>query len=314
MSKSKLLDQVTQLVDQFILYLRIEKNGSQHTICNYHRDIFQFVEFASSQAAADTVLINVTPLLIRSYLAFLKSEQYAKATIMRRIAALRSFFRFLCRENIVDQNPFAAVKISGLGKRVTVFLDVAEVDELIALPDQSPLGIRDKAVLELLYATGVGVSELTGITLPDIDFSGRTIIVSGKGVKQRIVLMGRRAVQTLENYLLDSRPVLCVRHGEPVPQMGKAHDRLFVNSQGGPLSDRSVRRIVKKYAEALSLPKNVSPHTIRHSFASHLLDNGADFKSVQELLGHANMASIQLDTQIPTERLRANYKKYHPRS
>ncbi|WP_217805915.1 tyrosine recombinase XerC [Sporomusa malonica] len=314
MSKSKQLDQIDQLLDQFILYLRIEKNASQHTIHNYQRDILQFVEFVSSQVADDTLFINTTPLLIRSYLAYLKSEQYAKATIMRRIAALRSFFRFLCRENIVSQNPFNAVRTPKLEKRLPVFLDANEITELIALPDHSPLGLRDSAVLEMLYATGVRVSELAGITLPDIDFAGRTIIVSGKGAKQRIVLMGRRAAQTLDNYLFSARRILCANPGEYAQQMGKVHDRLFVNSRGGPLSDRSIRRIVEKYVEALALKKNVSPHTIRHTFATHLLDNGADLRSVQELLGHVNLSTTQLYTHVTTERLKANYKKFHPRS
>ncbi len=313
-AEKKELNCVNPLVDKFIVYLRLEKNASNHTIHNYQRDILQFVEFVCSQGAGEDLFINITPLMIRSYLAFLKSKQYAKATIMRRIAALRSFFRFLCRENILKNNPCKAVRTPKLDKRLPVFLDINEIHELITLPDNNPLGIRDKAVLEMLYATGIRVSELAGITLKDIDFSGRAIIVSGKGAKERIVLMGRTAVDVLEFYLSNSRPILCSNPGEYGQQTDKAHDYVFVNSRGGPLTDRSVRRIVDKYVEVMATKKNVSPHTIRHTFATHLLDNGADLRTVQELLGHVNLSTTQLYTHVTTERLKANYKQYHPRA
>lgn len=313
-SKGKTFGGADQLLEKFILHLKLEKNASQHTIHNYQRDILQFVEFVGSQGTGEALLIDITPLIIRSYLAFLKSEQYAKATIMRRIAALRSFFRFLCREDVLSENPCKAIRTPKLDKKLPVFLDVNEIRELIALPDNSPLGIRDKAVLEMLYATGIRVSELTGITLADIDFSGRAIIVSGKGAKQRIVLMGRTAVEVLELYLLSARPRLCANPGEYGRQTNKVHNYVFVNSRGGSLSDRSVRRIVDKYVEIMAIKKNVSPHTIRHTFATHLLDNGADLRTVQELLGHINLSATQLYTHVPNERLKANYKKFHPRA
>ncbi|SDD46474.1 Tyrosine recombinase XerC [Sporomusa acidovorans DSM 3132] len=312
--ENKKEDSVDQLLDQFILYLKIEKNASQHTIHNYQRDILQFMEFICSQDAGAALLADVTPLMIRSYLAFLKSEQYAKATIMRRIAALRSFFRFLCRENILKENPCKAVSTPKLDKRLPIFLDTGEIGELISLPDDSFLGIRDKAVLEMLYATGIRVSELVGITLPDIEFSSRTIIVTGKGAKQRIVLMGRTAVEVVKTYLSRVRPCLCSKPGKYGRQPEKLHKYLYVNNRGGPLTDRSVRRIVDKYVEIMALKKNVSPHTIRHTFATHLLDNGADLRSVQELLGHVNLSTTQLYTHITTERLKASYKKSHPRA
>jgi tyrosine recombinase XerC len=305
---------VERLIDKFILYLKLEKNASYHTVHNYQRDILQFVEFVCGQEAGESLFLDITPLMIRSYLAFLKSEQYAKATIMRRIAALRSFFKFLCRENILQNNPCKTVRTPKLDKRLPVFLDINEIQELIALPENNPLGIRDKAVLEMLYATGIRVSELAGITLQDIDFSGRAIIVSGKGAKQRIVLMGRNAVNVLESYLSDSRPILCSNPGEYGHQTNKIHNHVFVNNRGGPLSDRSVRRIVDKYVEAMAIKKNVSPHTIRHTFATHLLDNGADLRTVQELLGHVNLSTTQLYTHVTTERLKTSYKQFHPRA
>ncbi|WP_094607616.1 Tyrosine recombinase XerC [Sporomusa silvacetica DSM 10669] len=313
-SKGEAFDGVAQLVEKFVLYLKLEKNASQHTIHNYQRDIWQFVEFVDNQDSGVALFVDINPLIIRSYLAFLKSKQYAKATIMRRIAALRSFFRFLCRENVLKENPCKAVRTPKLEKKLPVFLDINEIRELITLPDNSSLGIRDKAVLEMLYATGIRVSELTGITLPDIDFSGRAIVVSGKGAKQRIVLMGRTAVEVLELYLANPRPKLCANPGEYGHQIDKVHNYVFVNSRGGPLTDRSVRRIVDKYVEAMAIKKNVSPHTLRHTFATHLLDNGADLRTVQELLGHVNLSTTQLYTHVTTERLKANYRKFHPRA
>ena len=314
MSDNVLLNQADRLLDQFMFYLKLEKNASQHTLHSYQRDILQFMEFVSSQGGNAVLLSDITPLVIRSYLASLKSQQYAKATIMRRIAALRSFFRFLCRESILAENPCSAVRTPKLDKKLPVFLDTNEINELITLPDDRPLGVRDQAVLELLYATGVRVSELVGITLPDIDFESRMLIVSGKGAKQRIVLMGQKAAGILKNYLQTARPVLCATPGEYGRQTEKTHNFLFVNNRGGPLTDRSVRRVVEKYVEAMALKKNVSPHTIRHTFATHLLDNGADLRSVQELLGHVNLSTTQLYTHVTTERLKASYKKSHPRA
>lgn len=314
MQKNVQLSQTNILVDQFLFYLKIEKNSSPHTIHNYQRDIFQFLDFMTSQGVAEGSLVYVNPLLIRSYLASLKSQQYAKATIMRRIAALRSFFRFLCRESILPENPCNAIRTPKLDKKLPVFLDTNEVSELVSLPDNSPLGLRDKAILEMLYATGVRVSELVNITLSDIDFTGRTVIVTGKGAKQRIVLMGRIAEETIKRYLHHARPVLCANSGNYGQQSGTVNNHLFVNNRGGSLTDRSVRRIIEKYVEVMALKKNVSPHTIRHTFATHLLDNGADLRSVQELLGHVNLSTTQLYTHVTTERLKANYKKSHPRA
>ncbi|WP_255451309.1 site-specific tyrosine recombinase/integron integrase [Sporomusa sp. KB1] len=313
-SKGEAFDGVAQLVERFVLYLKLEKNASQHTIHNYQRDIWQFVGFVDNQDSGVALFIDINPLIIRSYLAFLKSKQYAKATIMRRIAALRSFFRFLCRENVLKENPCKAVRTPKLDKKLPVFLDINEIRELITLPDNNLLGIRDKAVLEMLYATGIQVSELTGITLPDIDLSGRAIIVSGKGAKQRIVLMGRTAVEVLELYLSSARPRLCANPGEYGHQIDKVHNYVFVNNRGGPLTDRSVRRIVDKYVEVMAIKKNVSPHTLRHTFATHLLDNGADLGTVQELLGHVTLSTTQLYINVTTERLKENYRKFHPRA
>jgi len=305
------VDKHHKLIDNFILYLKIEKNASKHTINNYHTDILSFVGFAAETGAQDALFDKVNHILIRSYLAVLRDKKYAKSTITRKIASLRSFFRFLCRENVIAANPCETVKTPRLEKRLPVFLDTIEIKELLNFPIQnsdSLLGIRDRAVLELLYATGVRVSELVGISLQDMDISGRTIIVTGKGSKERIVLMGNTAVLAIEKYLRVTRPKLLMQRGA-VPEK-----KLFLNFRGTALTDRSVRRIVEKYVEIVAISKKVSPHTIRHSFATHLLDNGADLRSVQELLGHVNLTTTQLYTHLTTERLKSVYKTSHPRS
>ncbi|MBP2653130.1 MAG: xerC 2 [Firmicutes bacterium] len=298
---------ITPLED-FIRYLRVEKNASQHTINSYRADIERFFEFAKEKGVTEADFAQISPILIRAYLAILKEEDYARRTIARRVAALRSFFRFMCREEIVGENPFSSVHTPKLDKRLPVFLDLEEVDALLALPDKSALGRRDAAILELLYATGIRVSELAGLTVQDVDLTTGYVLVYGKGAKERVVPVGRKAVGAIAGYLDSSRPRLRAMGVTP------PHDILFVNKNGGPLTDRSVRRIVEKYVNALAITKNVSPHTIRHTFATHLLNNGADLRSVQELLGHVNLSTTQLYTHVTKERIKSVYKDAHPRA
>jgi integrase/recombinase XerC len=195
-----------------------------------------------------------------------------------------------------------------LDKRLPVFLDLAEVEALLALPNKSVLGRRDAAILELLYATGIRVSELAGLTVQDIDLISGYVLVYGKGFKERVVPVGRKAIGAITDYLDTSRPRL------RAPGLTPPHDILFVNKNGGPLTDRSVRRIVEKYVNVLAITKNVSPHTIRHTFATHLLNNGADLRSIQELLGHVNLSTTQLYTHVSKERIKSVYHEAHPRA
>lgn len=294
-------------VQEFILYLKLEKNASEHTIVSYSEDIASFLAFARLQGF-DNNFDSVNQILIRSYLADLKKQDFARRTIARRIAALRSLFRFLYRENMVENNPFGVIRTPKLEKRLPDFLDEAELNDLFTLPGKTLLGIRDLAILELLYATGVRVSELVGLHVYDIDFSSGFILVYGKGSKERIVPFGRKAAQALIRYLEGSRPRLYSKHHGP------EHQQVFVNSKGGPLTDRSVRRILEKYMTELALAKHVTPHTIRHSFATHLLDHGADLRLVQELLGHVSLSSTQIYTHISREKLKGIYRKAHPRA
>lgn len=293
-------------IQNFILYLQLEKNASDHTLTSYTADIADFLNFAKRQGFTGGFDL-VNHILIRTYLAELKNQDYARRTIARRIAALRSLFRFLCRENIIEANPFHLVHTPKLEKRLPELLAETEIDELLRLPVRNLLGLRDLALLELLYATGIRVGELVGLNLYDIDLDTSFILVYGKGAKERIVPVGRKAKAALTAYLECSRPVLCSKSGE-------SHAKAFVNSKGGPLTDRSVRRILDKYVEMLAIKKQISPHTIRHSFATHLLDHGADLRFVQELLGHVSLSTTQLYTHITREKLKSVYRQAHPRA
>ena len=297
-----------QEIEQFFRYLRLEKNASPYTVKSYREDIEHFWEFALQHNGSEVLFAAITPMLIRAYLARLKADDYARTTIARRIAALRSFYRFLCREGLVDTNPFKLVHTPKIEKKLPVFLDEREVAELLELPADDVLGRRDAAILELLYATGIRVAELTGLKTSDVDLVSRFVIVCGKGAKERIVPIGRTAAAALERYVADARPRLYSKWRK------EQHQFLFINSKGGPLTDRSVRRIIDKYIANLAVAKKVSPHTIRHTFATHMLNNGADLRSVQEMLGHVNLSTTQLYTHVTKERLKAVYRETHPRA
>lgn len=294
-------------IESFLRYLRIEKNVSEHTMDAYKKDIERFLEFLKHQGVDDDFK-SINHIMIRSYLAELKKDQYARRTIARRIASLRSLFRFLCRENIVDTNVFSAVHTPKLEKRLPSFLEENEINELLTLPPSTVLGLRDLAILELLYATGVRVSELTGLTLKDLELERGFALIYGKGAKERIVPIGSKAIQAITVYLKQARPQLEKKYPALSPQ------QLFLNARGGPLTDRSIRRILDKYIAILATDKQVSPHTIRHSFATHLLNRGADLRLVQELLGHVSLSSTQLYTHITKEKLKSVYHQAHPRA
>ena len=213
----------------------------------------------------------------------------------------------MVRENILEASPLTRVRSPKLEKKLPSFLDEVEIDELLALPDEKPLGRRDQAVLELLYATGCRVSELVGLTLERLDLSNRFVILLGKGNKERLVPLGTACCQAVAAYYPYRQELMGKYHATP-------HDFVFVNSRGGVLTDRSVRRILDKYISQLALKKQVSPHTIRHTFATHLLGHGADLRAVQELLGHANLSTTQIYTHVTSERIAAVYKKNHPRA
>ncbi|NCD08016.1 MAG: tyrosine recombinase XerC [Negativicutes bacterium] len=291
----------------FLRYLEIEKNSSLLTIKNYETDIRLFVAFLQNRAG-HVSWGKVTVLDIRAYLAIMNDEKYARRTIARRISSLRSFYRFLMRENFVKSNPFTKVRTPKLDKRLPVFLEEVEINELLKLPARDELGLRDQALLEILYATGCRVSELVGLTLEHVDLGNRYVLLLGKGNKERIVPIGNAAVDSVEFYLAKSRVRIMHRYNV------KEHGKLFINHRGTQLSTRSVRRILNKYIADLALQKHISPHVIRHTFATHLLEHGADLRAVQELLGHANLSTTQIYTHITTERISAVYQNNHPRA
>lgn len=293
--------------ESFLTYLEVEKSCSKLTIENYRKDIHAFVVFCQEKWQKTVIWEQVGPLDIRSYLAFLNEKQYARRTIARKISALRSFYKYLVRENIIEYNPLSKIHSPKLEKKLPTFLDEFEVNELLELPDQKPLGRRDQAILEILYATGCRVSELVGMTLDRIDLENRYVLVLGKGNKERVVPLGHTACRAVQEYLGIRKALMVKYAAEP-------HEFLFVNNRGGVLTDRSVRRILDKYISHLALRKNVSPHTLRHSFATHLLEHGADLRAVQELLGHANLSTTQIYTHITNERIATVYRQNHPRA
>ena len=250
---------------------------------------------------------TVSMMQLRHYLAHLRQSGAARATIARKVASLRSFYRFLIREGVVSDNPAVNLTVPRLEKRLPVFLDEGEVGRLLEAPDRGePAGRRDRAILEMLYSTGMRIGELAAVSLEDVDLIGEVAKAKGKGRKERLVPLGRPAIEALRDYL-EVRGVIAQRR--------RTNRRaLFVNKAGGRLSDRGIRRIFHKYARRVGLPDRVSPHTLRHSFATHMLNRGADLRSVQELLGHASIASTQIYAHVTTEQLKKVYNKAHPRA
>lgn len=303
-----MLKNYSKYISDFLTYLDIEKNCSQYTMSSYQKDLTAFAEFIRTSQKKDFLWEQITPLDVRSYLAELNKQQYARRTIARRISALRSFYKYLVRENILEYSPLTKVHTPKLAKQLPAFLNEIEVDELLSLPDkQNKLGLRDQVALELLYATGCRVSELVGLTLERVDIANRYVLLLGKGNKERIVPLGHTCCEAITAYYPVRFELMQRYHRDE-------HHHILINSKGGALTDRSVRRIIDKYINKLALHKNVSPHTIRHSFATHLLEHGADLRSVQELLGHANLSTTQIYTHVTTERIASVYRKKHPRA
>ncbi|MED4989078.1 tyrosine recombinase XerC [Geobacillus sp. NFOSA3] len=290
----------------FIEYLQIEKNYSQYTIVCYQRDVEQFFEFMNEQGIHH--LHEVTYNDVRLYLTKLYERKQSSRSISRKISSLRSFYKFLLREKKVKENPFALAALPKKEQKIPNFLYEQELERLFYVNDvNTAIGQRNQAILELLYATGVRVSECCHIQLSDIDFSVSTILIHGKGNKQRYVPFGRFAKEALERY---------IHHGrrELLQKAKSAHAYLFVNARGNPLTPRGVRYILDEIVKKAALTQNISPHVLRHTFATHLLNEGADMRTVQELLGHAHLSSTQVYTHVTKDRLRHIYLHTHPRA
>jgi len=286
-------------IHKFINYLEIEKNASSHTVTNYKIDLKDF-----SETVKDKPVEQVTHLDVRLFLAKLKEKNFSKRSVARKMACIRSFFKFLYREGYIKSNPSSSLSTPKIEKRLPLFLNADDVVRLLESPDPSDyIGLRDRAILETLYSTGIRVSELVGLSKEDIDFISGVLKVYGKGKKERLVPIGDKALRAIRAYF-EKIGVTEINEKKPV----------FLNKSKTRVSDRAVRRIVDKYIRKASLNENISPHSLRHSFATHMLDRGADLRSVQELLGHANLSTTQIYTHVTTERLKAIYDKVHPRA
>ncbi len=304
-----------QLLTQFLEHLRYERNVSEHTLRNYASDLTQFLDYLAP-ANARTGLRNcpdvqqIDHITIREWLSTLHAAHKKKASVARKLAALRTFFQFLVREGVLDLNPAKLVSTPRLEKKLPQHLSIEEAIKFIETPDmETDLGKRDRAILELMYATGVRVSELTTIGLADIDFKSRLVRVTGKRRKQRIVPFGDPASQALREYLSVRDRFL-----EKAAISRREPEALFLNYQGTPITTRSVGRMVEKYIGICAGMHAISPHALRHSFATHLLDSGADLRDIQELLGHARLSSTQIYTHVSMEKLIEVYDKAHPKA
>jgi integrase/recombinase XerC len=301
-------------IESFIDYLRSQKGYSDHTVKNYQLDLEHFLAFLvnkqESTGKKETApeLESIDFLVIREYLGRLYS-QYKRTTIARKLSAIRSFFYFLERKGLLQSNPAADISSPKQGKYIPTHLPVDEMFRLLEGPDRAkPLGLRDLAVLEVLYSCGIRVSELSGLNLSSIDSDQRLVKVLGKGKKERIVPIGRKALRAIEDYIEATRPLRKKTQRDPQDAP------LFINFRGGRLTNRSIGRIVKRYASQCGLMTEITPHSLRHTFATHLLDGGADLRSVQELLGHASLSTTQKYTHVSLEKLMEVYDKAHPRS
>ena len=284
---------------KFINYLQVEKNASGHTVTNYKIDLKDF-----SESIKDKPIEQITHLDVRLFLARMKEKNFARRSIARKMACLRSFFKFLYREGHIKSNPSASLSTPKIEKKLPIFLNVDDAAKLLESPDLSDdTGLRDRAILETLYSTGIRVGELVGLDKEDIDFISGVLKVCGKGRKERLVPIGDKALRAIRAYF-EKIGVSDINERKPV----------FINKSKRRVSDRAVRRIVHKYIHKTSLNENISPHSLRHSFATHMLDRGADLRSVQELLGHANLSTTQIYTHVTTERLKSIYDKVHPRA
>jgi integrase/recombinase XerC len=290
----------------FLQYLQIEKNYSEYTIDNYRRDIEQFYKFMIEQSIKKVE--DVDYIDARLFLTKLYEQQMARTTVSRKISSLRSFYRFLERENKTTGNPFLLVSQPKKGKRLPDFFYEEEMQALFAACEgEDPLAIRNKALLELLYATGIRVTECANIQMNDIDFELCTLLVKGKGKKERYVPFGSFAEEAINEYIQKSRSILTQKNDHQ-------HSVLFVNARGGPLTPRGIRHILDQVMKKASLSGKIHPHMLRHTFATHMLNNGADLRAVQELLGHSHLSSTQLYTHVTNEHLRKSYLNHHPRA
>jgi len=290
-------------LDLFLNYLRVEKGSSFNTVEAYRRDLIKFLKVLAKSGEA---LEGIGPTTIRKFLAFLDQQKLESRSIARHIVSLRQFFRFLRREDIVSVNPAENLESPRIWKVLPKYLSLNDVDRLLNQPEQeSELGIRDRAILEMLYATGLRVSELIGLRIADVNLDAGFVRAIGKGNKQRVVPLGKVATAAIEKYLAASRGKLLGSHQSP---------NLFVSRRGTSLTRQSIWVLISRYGQLAGIQKKTTPHLMRHSFATHLLSRGADLRSLQMMLGHADISTTQIYTHVAASRLRDIYTQFHPRA
>ncbi len=293
-------------IKEFLDFLRVQRNYSPHTIKAYRHDLEDFRRFLEGEGG-DWREVNIQ--LVRSYLSLLRQEGLSSSSLMRRASSLKSFFKYLAWRGYLRQNPLRLLSAPRRDRNLPRYLGVEEMEVLLSLPFKGKLGKRDRAILEFLYSTGIRVSELVSLNMEDIDWENGFVRVRGKGGKERIVPVGDKALEALEEYFYVRNTFLKNRRKDIYVEP----EALFLNKWGGRITTRSVERIVARYIREASLKKKVSPHQFRHSFATHLLERGADLRAVQELLGHSSLSTTQVYTHLTSSRIREIYLRAHPR-
>jgi integrase/recombinase XerD len=292
-----------ELIENFLNYLSVERAFSKNTILSYRRDLRDYFGFLKTKNIES--ISKSTKNEITDFLFFRKDKGLSSVSLARQLAAIKSFYRFLNRERVLTTDPTALLDSPKLWAKIPDVLSVAEVEALLAAVEvRSKQGIRDRAIFELMYATGMRVSELVNLKLEDINFDAGFVRCWGKGNKERIIPLGKKAILAVQKYLLDSRKLFAKR---------LSPNNIFLNRSGKPLSRISVWKLIKYYARKAHIKKEIKPHLLRHSFATHLLEGGADLRAVQEMLGHANISTTQIYTHINKDRLKSIHKKFHPR-
>ncbi|WP_073005108.1 tyrosine recombinase XerC [Virgibacillus chiguensis] len=295
-----------QYWQSFKEYLQIEKNASPYTIKYYMQDLEVFFSFLHTERL--TRFCDVDERIVRVFLNTLYDQRLSRKSVSRKISALRTFYKYLEREDVVDVNPFSAIRLPKTESKIPGFLYEKELEKLFEVSNLTqPLGQRNQALIELLYATGIRVSECRQLILDNIDFYIGTVFVQGKGRKERYIPYGKFAKIALETYIQDGRKALLAKSGQQT-------NALFLNNRGLPLTDRGIRDIMNKMVKNAALTVHVHPHKLRHTFATHLLNEGADLRSVQELLGHENLSTTQIYTHVTKDHLRRVYMRSHPRA
>ena len=296
-------------IEQFLRFLQIERNLSPNTVTSYSTDLAQFQKFLSEHYPVLT-LNKIETVHIRDFLTVLHTDGYSSSSIGRKIATLRSFFKFTLRNEWIDLNPCSLISSPKKKGTLPELMSVEEIEVVLSLPGDDHLSIRNRAILETLYSTGIRVSELTGMNMDSIDFVGGTVKVKGKGGKERIIPIGDKALEAMGAYLNKRDVFFSLLRSD----LRVNKEALFLNNWGGRLTAGSVKNFVHKYIKEAAIKKNVSAHSFRHSFATHLLERGADLRAVQELLGHASLSTTQIYTHLTTKRLKKIYDNTHPRA